>query len=293
MSPTWYYVATTCTGVVNWVTIGLLALSDVMPKKWRAPCFGLLLAGFLCGFAFSPALALALSHKGVSILALSLLTFGFLFALFFLPETLPREVSQQAIQARAEGTGDEKTTDCILRNLFRPMKELSILNRNRLFRILSLLAFFSGMSSSADQSLLLYYCQERLGFNDKDVAIMFMILGSLGIFVSGVILKPLNQCLGERLVVVVAFCFGMIHNVLYGIATTKGTIFVAVAFGSITGVAFPTISAIKSNNVVSKKSTVCDHNLLPNFVLKLCSSNLIRRSTSKGEFRVHYIHCLR
>eukprot|EP00567_Pseudictyota_dubia_P003789 CAMPEP_0197446878 /NCGR_PEP_ID=MMETSP1175-20131217/11697_1 /TAXON_ID=1003142 /ORGANISM="Triceratium dubium, Strain CCMP147" /LENGTH=542 /DNA_ID=CAMNT_0042978047 /DNA_START=56 /DNA_END=1684 /DNA_ORIENTATION=+ len=249
MSPTWYYVAHTSTGVINWVTIALSALSDVMPKKWRAPCFGLLLSGFSMGFALAPSLALALSHKGVSILSMSLVLFGFIFALCCFPETLPREISQKAVQTRADGTENETSADCISRNMLRPLKELSILNRNRLFRILSLLAFFSGMSSSGDQSLLLYYCQERLAFNDKDVAIMFMIFGSLGIFVQGILLKPMNECLGERLVIIVAFFFGAVNNFLYGIATTKSTIFVAVAVGTITGVSFPTISAIKSNNV--------------------------------------------
>ena len=249
MSPNYYYIANASTGIVNWIAIALSALSDVMPKKWRAPSFGLLLAGFSLGFAFSPLLALVFSHLGVSIFSLSLLVTGFLFAACLLPETLPPEIAQEAIRARSVDPENETALGCVLRHVLRPLRELSILNRNRLFRLLSALAFFSGMSSSADQSLLIYYLEERLGFNDGDVAVLFMIFGLMGIFVQGVVLKPLNDFIGEKHVVVTAFIFGALHNCLYGLATTKSIIYIGVAIGALTGMSFPTISAIKSNNV--------------------------------------------
>lgn len=249
MSPTYYYVANASTGIVNWIAVALSALSDVMPKQWRAPSFGLLLAGFSCGFAFSPLLALLFSHLGVSILSLSLLSGGFLYAVFFLPETLPPEIAQEARRARTVDPAEETTADCLARNILRPLRELSILNRNTLFRLLSALAFFSGMSSSADQSLLIYYLEERMAFNDGDVAVLFMIFGLLGIFVQGVVLKPLNETIGEKNVVITAFFFGALHNSLYGLAKSKADIFFGVAIGTLTGMSFPTISAIKSNNV--------------------------------------------
>ena len=249
LSPNYYYIVNASTGIVNWIAIALSALSDVMPKKWRAPSFGLLLAGFSLGFAFSPLLALVFSHLGVSIFSLSLLVTGFLFAACLLPETLPPEIAQEAIRARSVDPEDETALGCLLRHVLRPLRELSILNRNRLFRLLSALAFFSGMSSSADQSLLIYYLEERLGFNDGDVAVLFMIFGLMGIFVQGVVLKPLNDFIGEKHVVVTAFIFGALHNCFYGLATTKSIIYIGVAIGTLTGMSFPTISAIKSNNV--------------------------------------------
>jgi fucose permease len=38
---------------------------------------------------------------------------------------------------------------------------------------------------------------------------------------------------------------------MYGLATNKATIYAAVAVSGFAGMAFPTISAMKSNNVVS------------------------------------------
>lgn len=225
-------------------------ITTVMPKKWRAPTFGLLLSGFSLGFALSPILALGFTHYGVSVLSLSLLVFAFLFSLFKLPETLPEHVALAAQNERNEyhQRPDESSLSCLGRSLVRPMKELSILNRNNFFRLLSALAFFSGMSSAADQTLLVYYVEDRLDFNDHDIAILFGLIGLLGIFVQGFMLKPLTDLIGERFVVVVAFASGVVTNVFYSFATTKGIIFLAVCVGSIGGISFPTISAMKANN---------------------------------------------
>ena len=135
--------------------------------------------------------------------------------------------------------------------LIRPFQELSILNRNRLFQLLSSLAFFSGMSASADQTLLIYYAEDHLSFNDHDIAIVFMLIGVLGIIVQGLCLKYLTDRLGERLVVVISFLSGAIKNAMYALASKKEDIIVAAAIGSFANMSFPTISAMKANNVSS------------------------------------------
>ena len=137
----------------------------------------------------------------------------------------------------------------ILRFVSRPFREMAILNRNTFFRLISTLAFFSGMVSAGDQVLLVYYLQERLAFTTQDVSLLFFIMGTLGLFVQGVLLKPFNDCFGEKWVVALAFAVGAIDNTMYGVARNKTTIYVAVALSTLTGMAFPTISAIKANNV--------------------------------------------
>jgi DHA1 family tetracycline resistance protein-like MFS transporter len=66
-------------------------------------------------------------------------------------------------------------------------------------------------------------------------------------------LKPLNDLLGEKLVVALAFTCGAIDNTMYGLAKHKQTIFAAVGVAGLTGMAFPTISAIKANNVAESE----------------------------------------
>jgi len=184
---------------------------------------------------------------GVSVVAFCMIISSLFFAICFLPETLSPETLQEAKIKRMNN--ERIHSFSFSRFLLRPLRELTILNRNGLFRLLSVLAFFSGMSTSADQTLLVYYAEDKLGFTDRDIAILFLIFGCLGILVQSVLLKLFTDIIGEKFVVVVAFFFGALHNSIYAFASTKLLIFVACAVGTFTGMSFPTISAIKSNNV--------------------------------------------
>lgn len=204
------------------------------------------------------------------------------------------------MEARAEQVEGLTRSQKIWWNIQRPLWELSILNRSKLFRLLSLLAFFSGMVSSGDQNLLIYYLEERLSFNDKDVAKMFLIIGLLGIFSQAVVLKPLIQFIGERWVVTLCFILSATDNFMYGVATTKRTIFVAMSISAFTNMAFPTISAIKANNVVRFMSMRieallcdwCERVCVVSFAhSKSCNFSLVnnRKNLNRDEFKVHYI----
>lgn len=265
MSPWWYYGFSAMTGIISWVAIALSALADVLPPEFRAPGIGLLLAGFLLGFSISPVLSFLLSAFQLSLLSCSVVFGGVLATIFFVPETLPPEVALRAKAKRleresrwAEEEAEARTNGAsegwllfkkVVILLWRPVHEMSILNRDTFFRLISLLAFFSGMVSSGDQVLLVYYLEERLSFNTQDVSLMLLVMGLTGLFCQGVLLKPLNDFVGEKMVVALCFLVGAIDNTMYGLARNKATIYAAVALSGITGMAFPTISAIKSNNV--------------------------------------------
>jgi DHA1 family tetracycline resistance protein-like MFS transporter len=250
MSPFPYYVLHASSGFVNWMALALSSLSDVIPAEWRAPAFGMVMAGFSLGFALSPILAVFMSHFVVSIFAFIILVGGFIFACFYMPETLsPESAAQARLKRLSERPVMNTQADVWKYNLLRPAQELMILNRNKLFRLLSALAFFSGCISNADHTLFLYYVEDNFGFNDSDVAKVFMIIGVMGMFVQTVLLKPFNSLLGERRLIMFSFLVGSLHNYLYGVAESKRTIFVSVTLASLTGMSFPTISAIKSNNV--------------------------------------------
>ena len=257
MDPFMYYASQAASGLVSWIAIALSALSDVMPPIWRAPSFGLVLAGFSMGFALSPFLAVFLGHLGVSIFALGILIFGFIYA-FTMPETLSSEASEMAkLKRLAECPVLTTRIEVWRHNISRPARDLLILNRNKLFRLLSALAFFSGCVSAGDHTLFLYYVEENFDFNDKDVAMLFLLIGVMGIVVQAAVLKPLNSLIGERRVIMVAFSVGALHNFLYGIAQSKRMMFISASIASLTGMSFPTISAIKSNNVVSSRFKLC------------------------------------
>jgi MFS family permease len=162
LSPFWYYAAGAFSGLVSWIGVALSTLSDVMPAQWRAPSYGLVLVGFSFGFAIAPQLAFLLGHWYVSLLSLGMIWFGLFIFIFCLPETLAPEFAAEAKRVRAEKLRQQtsNTAQRILYNTFyRPFWELSILNRSRLFRLLSCLAFFSGMVSSGE-----YVCARSEAF---------------------------------------------------------------------------------------------------------------------------------
>lgn len=263
MSPWWYYGVGASTGLVNWIAVALSALNDVLPPRFRAPGIGLLLAGFMLGFSLSPILVLLFTRIQLSLVSYLVVTSALVSTIFFVPETLPPHAAEEAKRRReyeSETEDDDDGSNAgyhlvsnflkpVGRFLFRPLKEMSILNRSSFFRLISLLAFFSGMVSSGDQVLLVYYVEERIGFTEKDVTVMFLIMGLMGLLAQAVLLKPLNDRVGEKMTVAICFLIGAVDNTMYGIATKKSTIYAAVALSSLTGMAFPTISAIKSNNV--------------------------------------------
>lgn len=45
MDPFFYYACNALSGAISWMAVALSAISDVMPSMWRAPSFGLVIAG--------------------------------------------------------------------------------------------------------------------------------------------------------------------------------------------------------------------------------------------------------
>jgi len=285
MSPWWYYGFQASTGIVNWFAIALSALSDVLPAQYRAPGVGILLAASYLGFSLSPIFAFFLNPFWLSMISVTVIGIGLISTILFVPETLPPSVAQSTKERRHANTMREmedlleeqerflasssssvspSLSFCfrrwyydyflyygrpIFRFLCRPFREMAILNRNTFLRLISTLAFFSGMVSSGDSIFVIYYLQEQLAFTTQDLSTLYLIMGILGLLVQGLLLKPVNDLLGEKWVVALAFLVGAIDNVMIGLAKNKGTIYVAVALSSLTGMAFPTISAMKANNV--------------------------------------------
>jgi len=159
-------------------------------------------------------LSLTLSFLQVSVVSFLLLTFGLVYAIYFLDETLSEETSQANI-VRQQSLLESRQG--VAEVVLRPVRELSILNRDNFFRKVALLAFFSGLALSGDRGLLIYYLQDRLSFGNKDIATVFLIAGLLGIVVQGCLLNPLTHKIGEKNIVVLSFIFGAVHNVMYGL----------------------------------------------------------------------------
>ena len=56
MDSFWFYASNSIVGVVNYVSICFTVLSDVIPKRYRTPGFGLFMGTFYLGFSLSPSM---------------------------------------------------------------------------------------------------------------------------------------------------------------------------------------------------------------------------------------------
>lgn len=251
MSPTWYFVVKGLTGLVDWLPIIFSSMADILPAKWRAPCFGMLYAGFGIGIALAPLLALLFDDKGIAIVSATVGIGAWIFTVVSLPETLSHDIADGVYDARVrEDIVERHKLSSIL---IRPIKELIIINRSVLFRLLAVIIFLSRMVFGGVYALLIYYLQHELGFNERDVACMLLVSGLLAIFVLIALFKSLNDLLGERRLIILASVMGVIQFFLYGIASTKQIIFVASSLLGFVGLSNPTIAAVQANNVEADK----------------------------------------
>ena len=283
-SPLLYYTARALHGIVFFMAIALSALADILPAHLRAPGVGMLMAGFWFGLYIAPTFAIFLNHLQVVALACTLQVLAIMLSVAVFPETLSPEAIELA-RARHEETNFDRTPfQSILWTLQRPFRELSIINRNGFFRLLSALAFFNGMVTAGDKTLLLYYVDSKLSFTATDIAKMFLLVGLSSVIAQGVVLKPLNECIGERWIVVSCFFASVISNVIYGLSRNKQTLYAGVCLGAITGMAFPTIAAIKANNVV-RQHWLC---IICTQIVAISHIHFYRMNRSKGVFKAHF-----
>ncbi len=248
MDPILYFIAFSLIGIVNFMSIGFSMLSDVVPPHFRAPSFGLFISAYYLGFSWSPSLALVLNHFQLSLLSSLSSSFSFLFACFFLPETLPQEVGERNLRERLADTTREPEAS-LRKTMFRPIREMSILNRDYMFRLLTIAYFFSGMVFSSDRSLVIFYIEDQLNVHDGDLSSMMLVMGFVAVVIQGFLIEPLLSCFGEKGLLVLSFMCGTLHNLCYGLARGKDLIYVALCLSQLTKVNFPVISSIASNNV--------------------------------------------
>ena len=255
MDPVWFYLANSVSGVVSYLPIVFAALSDNLPEEYRAPGYALILAAFYGGYALAPSLPMVMDHFQVSLFSFVLVFVALVYAVVAFPETLPEEVRERNLaQLEASSERDPSNEeDCKGIAWFyymasRPIREMSILNHDLLIRLVSIGSFLSSAVFATDANLVLFYIEDQLDVRDKDIAQMFLVLGVVGVLFQAFLLQPLTHFLGEKGLLVTSFLSGTFHNMLYGIAKNKSTIYLALAFSQLTKTNLPLLSSFASKS---------------------------------------------
>jgi len=160
-------------------------LADVSTPENRSKAMGLIGAAFGLGFVLGPAFGGTLAHFGgdraVALAAAGLALVNFLFALIWLPESLPAELRSR--------TGKNPWFDV------RGFAQLA--GNTPLFGLL-VLFFLITFSFSLMETTLGFYFQQRFGWGSGQTSYFFVYIGVVLVIVQGGLIGRLVKRFGER-----------------------------------------------------------------------------------------------
>ncbi|VEU33343.1 unnamed protein product [Pseudo-nitzschia multistriata] len=284
MDPAWYYCSNASTGILSYTALVFAALSDGCPEEYLAGRFATNMAGFYVGFAAAPTLAVWMgSHLRASGWSFALAAAALVCSVAFLPETLPEPVAVRnrgaveeerppavPLPAESEAHGNTNTNGPLAADsssgstpraraascleatgtvAAKPLRDMTILGRDAVMKLLALGSFLAAAVYSTDASLILFYIEEYFDVRENDIAFMFVVHGTMGVVLQGIGLQPLVYALGEHGLLVLCFLSGTLHNFLYGAAKSKTTLMVALSLSQLTKLGYPVLSSLASRRV--------------------------------------------
>ncbi len=232
----WLFIGRVISGVTAAsVPAASAYIADTLPPEKRPHAFGLVGAAFGAGFVLGPALGGLLGGMDPRLpfwAAAGLSLLNFLWGLFVLPESLPKEHRAPFAWARANPVG--------ALNLLRSHPEL---NRLALVHFLRMLAHVSL------PSVFVLYAGHRYGWGEQAVGLVLAAVGVCSLLVQGGLVRPAVRRLGERNALLVGLLFGMAGFVVYGLAPTGAGFLWGIPLMSLWGLSGPAMQGLMTRRV--------------------------------------------
>jgi DHA1 family tetracycline resistance protein-like MFS transporter len=163
-------------------------LADVSKPEERSKAMGLIGAAFGLGFVLGPAFGGTLAHFGgahgdrsVALAAAGLAVVNFLFALVWLPESLPAELRSK-----------------VGRDVWFDIRGFARLAGNTPLFGLLVLYFLVTFCFSLMEATLTLFCQRKFGWDTPKISGFFFYIGIILVLVQGGMIGPLVRKFGER-----------------------------------------------------------------------------------------------
>jgi len=232
----WLFVGRLISGITaSNVSTAFAYITDVTPGAERAKKFGLLGAAFGVGFVIGPAVGGLLGHYNLrapfwaaAVLSLA----NFLYGIFVLPESLPRE-------KRAKSAW----------HMANPLGSLTLLRSHPELAGLSVVVFLYYLAHQALQNIWVLYTEYRYGWNTRSVGISLALVGVCAVIVSGGLVGPYVKKFGERFSLVSGLFYGFLGFAGFGLAWRGWGALAAVPFIALWGVAGPAMQSLMSQRV--------------------------------------------
>lgn len=216
-------------------SVGFAYIADTTPEEGRARAYGLLGAAFSAGFVLGPLLGGVLGELGPRApfwAAGALSAVAFLYGLFVLPESLPKERRMDFSWARAN-----------------PVGSLILLRRHPELFGLSLTNFLMHCGHYVFHAVFVLYAAHRYGLGPWETGAVLAFSGALDVLVQSTLVGPVTKRLGERWTLVLGLAGGGVGLVCIALAPTGWLFALTMLPTALWGLAMPTSQSLMTRLV--------------------------------------------
>jgi DHA1 family tetracycline resistance protein-like MFS transporter len=210
-------------------------IADITPPDKRAQNFGLIGAAFGVGFVIGPALAGLLGGINPRLpfwFAAGLAMVNWLFGLFVLPESLPKERRAAFSWRKAN-----------------PVGSLQLLAAHPGMLGMAAMFFLYMLAHQSLQQIFVLFTGYRFGWGIRDVGVFLGATGIASVVVQMVLVRPIVRTLGERIAMLLGLLCGVAGFAIYALAPTSLLFWCGLPVFAMIGLVQPTSQALMSRRV--------------------------------------------
>lgn len=232
----WLYVGRLVSGITaaSFSTAGAY-IADISPPEKRAQNFGLIGAAFGVGFVIGPALAGVLGGVNPRLpfwVAAGLALANWLFGLFVLPESLPKDRRSPFSWRKAN-----------------PVGSLQLLAAHPGLLGMAAMFFLYMLAHQALQQIFVLYTGYRFGWGIRDVGLFLGATGIASIVVQMLLVRPVVQAVGERGALLIGLACGVLGFAAYALAPNGFLFWCSLPLFALIGLVQPTSQSLTSRRV--------------------------------------------
>jgi DHA1 family tetracycline resistance protein-like MFS transporter len=211
-------------------------IADVTAPADRAKSYGMIGAAFGLGFIVGPLMGGVLGdidHRLPFWAAAALALANFLYGLFVLPESLPKE--------KRSATFDWAHA--------RPLGSVHLLKRYPQVWGLAAVVLLANMAHYVYPSTFVLFGDERYGWGEKEVGYVLAVVGVLSVLVNAVLVGRVVKRLGERRTLLLGLACGVFGFGVYAFAGSPWVFLAAMPVSSLWALAQPATQALITREV--------------------------------------------
>lgn len=236
----WLFVGRVISGITSasFSTAGAY-IADVTPEEKRAGAFGLLGAAFGVGFVLGPAIGGLLGSIGPRLpfwVAAGFSLANALYGLFVLPESLPPERRAPFHWKRSN-----------------PLGALRLLRAHPYVFGLAAANFLGYVAHEVLPSTFVLYTGYRYAWDERTVGLFMAAIGVCGMIVSGGLVQPIVNALGERRALLLGLLLGASGFAVYGLAPTSALLWIGVPLQSLWGLSNPAAQGLMTRRMAANQ----------------------------------------